>query len=201
MPLGRGRFLVARIELGANRNQLILLAVLVAVAVVLLVYQLRSGGGLGGGRGRDERVDFKARSVPVLAMEALTPVPGSTEASRRNPFIFGPRPTPTPNLTPPPTLPPRPTRGPRPTPTPNMIEVNGQLLPPPPDFDEEYIGYFGPDQRRVAVFRKGDRIEVAVAGNVIAETFVVRSVGHQGVEIGFVGYPEEVTTRVPMEEK
>ena len=192
---------MARIELGGNRSQVILLVVLIVIVAVVLVYQLRSGGGLGGRGGGDDRLDFEPRTVPSLAMEALTPVPGSTESSRRNPFVFGPAPTPTPNLTPRPTLPPRPTSAPRPTPTPDMIEVDGKLLPPPPDFDQQYIGYFGPDQRRVAVFRKGDRIDVAVAGNVIGDTFIVRSVGHQGVKIGFVGYPEEVSTRVPMEQK
>lgn len=192
---------MARVELGGSRNQVILLTILIVFVVVVLVYQLRSGGGLGGRGGEDERLDFEPRTVPSLAMEALTPVPGSADASRRNPFVFGPPPTPTPNLTPRPTLPPRPTTAPRPTPTPNMIEVNGKLLPPPPDFDRQYIGYFGPDQRRVAVFRKGDRIEVAVAGNVIGETFIVQAVEHRDVRIGFVGYPEEVTTRVPLEKK
>ena len=53
----------------------------------------------------------------------------------------------------------------------------------------------------MAVFRKGKTLNVAVAGDVLEDTYVLQSVGLESVTIGFVGYPEEVTTRVPLAQK
>ncbi len=192
---------MARIEVGGTRRQYALLVVLVVVAVTVGFYQLRQSRTGGQRAAAAGGVEFSPHQVPQLMAWQSTPKPDRTPDAIRNPFVYGPPPTPTPNLTPRPTLPPRPTLMPRPTPTPNMIHVGGRELPPPPPFDRDYIGYFGPKHRFVAVFRKGKHVGVAVAGDVIADTYVLRRVGLESVIIGFVGYPEEVTTRVPLAKK
>ncbi len=181
-------------------RQTVLLGILAVLLVVAALQFLRGGGGVGGGGGADA-VDFVVQEVPVLDMAVLTPVPEGSGDTGRNPFVYGPRPTPTPDTRPRPTLPPRPTRRPpRPTPTPRLITTaDGRTLPPPPPFRKKYIGYFGPEDRPVAVFREGKEVEVQVQGGVLDDVFIVREVGFNAVEIGFVGYPEEVTTRVDIE--
>ncbi len=176
-----------------------MLAVLAVLVLVLVVQRQRARTG-GGGPGEMAEVSFRHRPVPKLDLAALTPVPVGKVKGGRNPFIFGRRPTPTPNLTPRPTLPPRPTRPPRPTPTPWVVHTaDGKTLPPPPRFPDTYIGFFGPAEKLVAVFRRGKDVEVAPIGGTIGEKFIVRKIGFDSVTIGYVGYPEEVTTRVPLE--
>jgi hypothetical protein len=53
----------------------------------------------------------------------------------------------------------------------------------------------------VAVFRNGDKVEVAIPGLTIGDKFILRKVDLESVVIGFVGFPEEVSTRVPLAEK
>ncbi len=69
----------------------------------------------------------------------------------------------------------------------------------------EYIGHFGPKQRRVAVFRKdgvgGSEIAVALEGGVVEDVFIVRELGLESVVIGYVGFPETEKKRVPLAEK
>jgi len=186
-----------------NKDRIRLL-VLLGLLLIVAVFGLRNLISRSGGRGGEsqaEAVRFQSHDLPVLESDLLTPVPGDGSGAGRNPFVYGAPPTPTRNLTPAPTLPPRPTRPPRPTPTPRFIMHNGQRLPPPPPFKWKFIGFFGPSRLTVAVFRNGDDIEVAVPGEVIDETFIVREVGLESVLIGFVGYPEEETTRASLEKK
>lgn len=185
----------------SERSRYVLLAVLLVVLVIAVVWQLNQSRALGGGGKGSKGVAYTPHDVPVLALASLTPVARRHDGTSNNPFVFRAPPTPTPNLTPRPTLPPRPTRVIRrlPTPTPRMIKGPHGMLPPPPHFNRTYIGYFGPKESPVAVFRRGKEVEVALAGGVIDDTFIVREVGYDDVEIGYVGYPEEVTTRVPLE--
>ena len=181
-------------------SRLALLVAVLLVLVVVVVVQVRKGSMLGGGRRSAEDVAYQQHEVPVLELAALTPAAPGDRGGAANPFVYRAPPTPTPNLTPRPTLPPRPTIRPRVRPTPRMIQgPGGKMLPPPPKFDKKFIGYFGPNGRTVAVFREGEKIEVAAAGGVLDEKFIVRTIGFRSVEIGYVGYPEEVTKRVPIE--
>lgn len=184
-----------------ERSRYLLLVVLIAVLVAVVVWQVRKSKALGGGGKGSEGVAYTPHEVPVLAIASLTPAPRRRDGTANNPFVFRTAPTPTPNLTPRPTVRPRPTMPVRrlPTPTPRMIKGPHGMLPPPPHFDRTYIGYFGPKEQPVAVFRKGNEVEVAITGGVLDDTFIVRDVGYDDVEIGYVGYPEEVTTRVPLE--
>jgi hypothetical protein len=84
---------------------------------------------------------------------------------------------------------------------------DGQPKPPPPPFDREYIGHFGPGLTQVAAFRKQGKergskeIDVAVVGTVLDGIFIVREIGLESVVIGFVGYAPSEDTRVPLSEE
>lgn len=188
-----------------QRRMMALLAVLAVVAVIAL-FQLLGTGGLSGGDSGVELLEFNPHQLPKLA--EIDAVRGDADevGTGRNPFVFGVRPTATPRPTTPlPTRPPLQRPTPRPTPTPRMIRVGDRVLPPPPPFDRQFIGFFGPARLKVAAFRKqlGDQnaeIEVAVEGGVIDDTFIVRQIGLESVTIGFVGYPKSEDTRVPLVE-
>jgi hypothetical protein len=70
--------------------------------------------------------------------------------------------------------------------------------PVPPQFTLKYIGTFGPASNPIATFNgNGEIINVRV-GETIDGKFVLRSIGIESVEIGFVGFPPDVKTRVPL---
>ncbi len=188
-----------------QRRLMVLLAVLAVVAVVA-VYQLVGGGGLAGVDERVEALDYEPHDLPRLAEVGAARDTIDEAGTGRNPFVFGVRPTATPRPTTPlPTRPALERPTPRPTPTPRMIRVGDRVLPPPPPFDRQFIGFFGPAHLKVAAFRRplGDQdaeIEVEVEGGVLDDTFIVREIGLESVTIGFVGYPSSEDTRVPLVE-
>jgi len=182
----------------------VLVAILVIVGGVAATRMIREGG-LTETAGRAAGAEYEARDLPQLAAVA-TPGGEAIEAqTSRNPFTFGAPPTPTRNLTPRPTRPPLPTRVPRPTPTPKTwIGADGAVKGPPPPFTRKYLGYFGPSHLKVAAFRRqgeeseSRRIEVAVEGEILDDVFIIRTIGHESVLIGFVGYDASEDTRVPL---
>ena len=71
-------------------------------------------------------------------------------------------------------------------------------VPVPPQFTFKYIGTFGPANNPIATFNgNGEIINVRV-GETIDGKFVLRSIGIESVEIGYVGFPADVKTRVPL---
>ena len=198
---------MAESKLGNQRTRLaVLLTALVVVAIVAAVRFLGDGG-IGDDVARSGELDYQARNLQLLETDSMDRQDDRQVDSEGNPFAFCPPPTPTPNLTPPPTAIPRATMPPRPTPTPRLaLGEDGQFKPPPPPFDREYIGHFGPGLLQVAAFRiKGeepgaDQIDVRAVGSVLDEIFIVREIGLESVVIGFVGYAPSEDTRVPLSE-
>jgi hypothetical protein len=190
----------------AERTRLaVLLTILAVLAAVVIVTTLRRGrlsvGSAGGGQ-----IDYEPHNLPQLEVALLEEGGGAVGGGNRNPFTFGAPPTPTPR----PPTPTRPAvqRTPRPTPTPRLARgADGEILPPPPPFDREYLGYFGPLRLQVAAFRKPGKepdtseVEVATAGDVLDEIFIIREIGLESVVIGFVGYDRSEDTRVPLAEQ
>jgi len=194
-------------KLGDERVRLAILLVVLAVVAGVAAIGFLGGGGIGGGGSRTGELDYEARNLRPLQTDAIGRQDDRPVESGSNPFAFRPPPTPTPNLTPPPTAIPRPTMPPRPTPTPRIaIGADGKPKPPPPPFDREYIGHFGPGPMQVAAFRRegeesgSSEIDVAVAGTVLDGIFIVREIGLESVVIGFVGYAPSEDTRVPLSE-
>ena len=174
-----------------------LLVVLLLGLAFVVVYRLRPALVQGVTMSASKVAQVGRYTVPPLGWERGKPREVPTPTAGRNLFTFGPPPTPTPDRRPTPTpVPPPP---PRPTPTPEGIYVNGKwILPLPPRFPLNYLGWLGTEQLRVAVFRDGDDVLAVPVGDTVKQKFVVREVGPTAVTVGFVGYPENVTTKVPL---
>jgi hypothetical protein len=195
-------------KLGDSRVRLVVLLGVLAVLVVIVGVRLWSGRSLVGGSARSGEIEYVARNLPALEIGDLERGGGEAAGSGGNPFAFRAPPTPTPNLTPPPTPIPRPTKPPQATRAPRVaMGADGQPKPPPPPFNREFIGYFGPAPFLVAAFRNAgeepgsSQIDVAVVGEVLDDIFIVREIGLESVLIGFVGYDPSEDSRVPLSEK
>jgi hypothetical protein len=192
---------------GNERTRLVVLLAVLAVLVTVAAIHFLRGGSIGGRGSRSTELDYEARNLQPLQIESIGQSDEQLTDTDGNPFAFRPPPTPTPNLTPPPTAIPRPTLPPRPSPTPRIaVGEHGEIMPPPPPFDREYIGRFGPAPMQVAAFRRqgedsSSEIDVGVVGTVLDGVFIVREIGLESVVIGFVGYAPSEDTRVPLSEK
>ena len=84
-----------------------------------------------------------------------------------------------------------------------VCETEPEVAPPPPppvppQFTYKFIGMFGTAQNPIATFtREGDIVNAKV-GEVIEGTFVLRRIGIESVEIGFVGFPPDQRQRIPL---
>jgi hypothetical protein len=200
-----------------SRKQAILLGVL-AVVLVLAVVRWRPGGAPSrpetraaaapapraaadaaaeepaprAGRARSREKPVSPDEVPILSPEdfAVHPGPGGSDTGRD---LFDLRE---------PTKPPPPTPFP-PPPPPGDTRFIGPLPPPPPtptprppDVTFKFVGTFGPKSRPIAVIQEGDRIYNVRAGDVLFDKFVLRSVGYESIDIGFVGFPETESRRI-----
>jgi len=98
---------------------------------------------------------------------------------------------------------PTPTPAPPPPPAPGDPRFVGPLPPPPPTptpappaIPFKFIGTFGPRERPIAVLIAGDRTVNARSGDVVFEKFILRRVGYESVDVGFVGFPPAETRRI-----
>jgi len=187
-----------------RRNlMLVLLAVLVVVAAWRFLPALLQdgGGGLGrSGRGGGAAAAGETARVVTLDVGELSGDPRDYSPGR-NPFTYYQKPPP-----PPP-----------PGPTPEELRQRAEAdrlrreelerqradapppVPPkpqPPPFQLTYLGSFGPDNRRIAVFSDGEEIYNALVGDVLSNKFVVADIGFESVTITYVGFPDEPATRV-----
>ena len=58
------------------------------------------------------------------------------------------------------------------------------------------MGIFGPERRRIAVFKDGDEILNALEDDVINDKFIVHQINFETVDIAFVGFPDAKPQRV-----
>jgi hypothetical protein len=77
---------------------------------------------------------------------------------------------------------------------PAKVAKDGQPSPPPVDL--RYLGSFGPDSAPIVVFSDGQKITNARQGDVVEDRFIVRRIGYESVDLGFVGFPEDVVHRL-----
>jgi hypothetical protein len=99
--------------------------------------------------------------------------------------------------------PPTPTPPPPPPPAPGSVAFVGPLPPPaptptpvPPEISFKFMGTFGPKDRPIAVLLSGDQLLNARKDDVVFDRFILRNIGYESVDIGFVGYPASVTKRL-----
>ena len=70
--------------------------------------------------------------------------------------------------------------------------------PVPPTFPYKYIGTFGRPDNPIATFSGNGQLVNVRAGETIDGQFILRNIGIESVEIGYVGFPADVKTRVPL---
>jgi hypothetical protein len=68
--------------------------------------------------------------------------------------------------------------------------------PKPPDFNLQYLGRFGPPERKIAVFSNGKATFIKQEGEEIDGKFIVAHIGYESVDIRFVKFPEVPAKRV-----
>lgn len=79
----------------------------------------------------------------------------------------------------------------------------GEVAPPPPpprppQFTWKFIGVFGRPDKPIAAFAREGEILNARVGDTIEGKFVLRRIGIESAEIGFVGFPPAQTQKVPL---
>lgn len=133
--------------------------------------------------------------VPLLSPEDLRS-PAGRRALATGRDLFDVR---EPTKPPPPT----PTPAPPPPPAPGDPRYVGPLPPPPPTptpappaIPFKFIGTFGPRDRPIAVLVAGDRTVNARSGDVVFEKFILRRVGYESVDVGFVGFAPSEKRRI-----
>jgi len=204
-----------------SRRQAILLGAL-AVVLLLAVVRWRPGGAapaasptaarpaakgagaakIGGDAAGDEGgAAFRSRraavkevnpdDVPALQVSDFAPPSGPGADGGRDLFELRD-----------PTRPPLPTATPAP-PAPGDVRFVGPLpLPPPtptprpPDISFKFIGTFGPKEHPIAVVQQGDQVLNVRAGDKLFGKFILKKVGYESIDVGFVGFPEAETRRL-----
>ena len=215
----------AKLSLGSRRQALLLGSL--ALVLVLAVVKWRPGGapapaptaatsaanapgapraGAGPASGEDDAPapasrggrrssrEVSADEVPVLDRKDFDP-PRSAGGSDTGRDLFGIAE---------PTHPPVPTPTPRP-PAPGEASFVGPLPPPPPtptpkppEVTFKFLGSFGPKDHPIAVIQQGDEVFNARAGDTLFGKFVLRKVGYESIDVGFVGFAATETKRLPV---
>ena len=68
--------------------------------------------------------------------------------------------------------------------------------PTPPPVDVVYLGSFGSQRNRLAVFSDGKEIFNVPQGQVLKDKFVVMRIGFESADLGFVGFPDSPAQRL-----
>lgn len=182
-----------------QRRQKILLLILVGVLAIFGLRQLGGifGGGPTGFGGRDRVAEFDRvleTQVEDLALERMAAESKTLEIGR-DPWRYGVAPRP-----PRPEPPPR--RALRPEPAvvrkPPPARPSGPPPPPPPPpVDVEFLGSFGPENRRIAVFEGEENVVInALVGDLVNGKFRVVAIGLESVDLGFEGFPDAPPERL-----
>jgi len=139
--------------------------------------------------------------VAVLRMADLDRVPPSSTPGR-DPWRFVDPPPPPPPPLPAPPPPPSAEELRRMEEERRRAEEAARLAaieaakPNPPEFAMEYLGNFGPPERKIAVFSNGKKTYNVLEGDVIENKFIVARIGYESVDIRFVGFPDWPAKRV-----
>lgn len=75
-------------------------------------------------------------------------------------------------------------------------QAEDAAIPRPPDFGLAYIGSFGSESKKIAVFTDGDDIYNVLEGEVLDGEFIVDRIGLESVDIRYVNFPDLPPTRL-----
>lgn len=157
-----------------------------------------SGGGLPARRtaaGRESQGARPGDRVAVLRVAELDRIPPNLTIGR-DPWRFVDPPPPPPPKPPPPPPPPSAEELRRLEEARRRAEEAARLAaieaakPKPPEFTMEYLGLFGPPDKKIAVFSNGKAEIIAREGEIIDNKFIVARIGYESVDIRFVGFPD-----------
>ncbi len=146
----------------------------------------------GGRRAAAKEKEINPDDVPVLEPKDFAPAPAKASADPGR-DLFDLRE---------PTRKPVPTATPMP-PVPGDVRFYGPLPPPsptptpaPPAIGFKFLGTFGPKEHPIAVVQQGDQILNVRSGDTLLGKFIVKKVGYESIDVGFVGFPETETRRL-----
>ena len=105
----------------------------------------------------------------------------------------------------PPPSPPKPPpaqRAPRKSPPKQSAQPasNQPAAPIPPPVDVKYLGSFGPDRGKIAVFGDGTDIYNVLKGGILKEHFLVESINYESADLKYVNFPKLPATRLAVGE-
>lgn len=83
-------------------------------------------------------------------------------------------------------------------PEPQIIPINAERSQKkePPNFTYKYLGFFGPKEKKLAVFSDGKDIIDIFEGETLSDKFILKNIGYESVTIGFVGFPEDLIQKI-----
>jgi len=175
-----------------------LLAVLVALGLLLVVRAMwpwlsnlgHSAGVVSFGRVNDD-FDPVAQRLTPLRLADLDLKPGEYHPGR-DPFRFAAKPPA------PPPKPPAAQPAPRkPPPKPRARPAsNRPAAPKPPPIDVKYLGSFGPETGKIAVFGDGTDIYNVRKGDILKEHFLLESINYESADLKYVNFPTLPATRL-----
>lgn len=183
----------------ARQRQVLAILVLALVVVGVRTTLKITGSGSGGGGRRTGAARGPALGggenagldVVDLRLEDLEQKPGEFRPGR-DPFRFRPKEVAKPPPPPPPP-PPKPAED-KPKPRPKRPQQAAKPRPPEPAF--KFLGSFGPRDGLIAVFSDNVEIFNVAEGDVFKEAFVVKKIGYESADIGWVDFPNEPARRL-----
>ena len=112
----------------------------------------------------------------------------------RDPFRFQVKPPPPP---PPPVAAQTAPAQVQPQPPPTLQPADKRPpAPQPPTVDVVYLGSFGPERGKIAVFGDGSDIYNVRKGDILKEHFVVESINYESADLKYVNFPQLPATRL-----
>ena len=141
--------------------------------------------------GRRPEVRVTPEQLPDIDASALSRAPEGANEPKRDIFKFREPPPPPPKPKPPAYTPPGSPRfiGPLPPPPPPPP-------PTPPAIPFQFTGTLGPAREPIAVLVEGNRLFLARQGETVEGKFIIRKIGYESVDVGFVGFPEQNRQRI-----
>lgn len=180
-----------------QKKQLAILAALVLALLIRFVWpwlsNLDSSSGVAAfGRG-DEVLGAAAPNLKPLRLADLELKPGAYSPGR-DPFRFAVKPPPPAAVQQPVVQKPPPKK--TPPPAPRQAGNRQPAAPIPPPVDVTYLGSFGPERGKIAVFGDGTDIYNVRKGDILKEHFLVESINYESADLKFVNFPKLPATRL-----